>query len=89
MGKRTALYFGLGDTEILTCDAVAFKAMQPSADGNIRFDPVHRTDLFYKEVVMECPVCGSMKIQFIKGRAYLRCNSCGYVWKAKGGCTTC
>ena len=38
---------------------------------------------------MTCPVCGSFNIQYIRGRAYLRCNECGYIWKNKSGCPTC
>lgn len=38
---------------------------------------------------MECPACGSTKIHFIRGRAYLQCNECHYIWKSHGGCTSC
>lgn len=38
---------------------------------------------------MECPYCGSVKIQYIRGRAYLQCTECHAIWKARGGCTTC
>lgn len=38
--------------------------------------------------MIECPACGSSKVHYIRGRRYLQCNECGYVFKAYG-CPTC
>lgn len=38
---------------------------------------------------MECPICGSVKVYYIRGKAFYRCSECGHIWKSKGGCSSC